>query len=110
MTSHCYIEEAGILDSIFFDDECCSHESAAPVTGDPCETGCKMVESTGFKYQAEQTLVIPAFLLLIIAPVSALPPLSPPSVEITRWPPERLRLAQFDARTALPTRAPSFHS
>lgn len=109
VTSHCYLELAGLISK----DDCCSQgESMPPGKGDPCASGCKLVEKAGYKIQNNRT--VPTVVLLPL-PVFSQPPLPQPAPEgfsarLVDWPPDTLHLQQFAARTALPARAPSFAS
>jgi hypothetical protein len=106
VTSHCYLEMAGVIPQ----DNCCSQgESKLPAKGDPCESGCKIVEKAGYKIQDNRS-VLPVVVLLLpsfLQPARPAPPAEGNSARIVAWPPDTLRLPQFIARTALPVRAPS---
>lgn len=109
VTSHCYLELAGLIPN----DDCCSQSEATPPGhGDPCESGCKLVEKAGYKIQDNQPVPPVAIVLLplFLQPALPEPPPEEFSARMAAWPPDALCLPQFTARTALPVRAPSFAS
>lgn len=103
-TSHCYLELAGIVQ---FDD-CCAKGTNSPVNGDPCENCCKLLAKATVKIQGEQKVQFTPVLDIMLAFISAEPPLVRCGFgRLAAWPPDTLQLSQFVACTVFPTRAPS---
>lgn len=102
--NHCFLEAAGLVS-----DECDTTQNATTPSSDPCNTGCKLVEQTGFKVtQQKFHAPIPQVIAFIEIP-EHLPDFSG-HLPMKNWPSENLRLPQFVLATALPIRAPSFVS
>lgn len=104
--THCHLEAAGWIAS----DDCEQTAEATPVSGDPCDTGCKVLEKAPFK--ADNLTVKVAFVALVLSEFEFSKPDSLQYRVIGRT--ETLvnvtPLPLFVARTALPARAPSFLS
>ena len=106
-SNHCYLEIAGILPP----DECQTTETSSSARGDPCETGCKLVEEAGYKNQDNR---VPAFVIALLPVIFAAELereiLPNPFAAFTDWPAATLNLPQFLARTSHSARAPSLVS
>ena len=109
ITSHCYLEDAGILKNDA-GSEWCADANSHPGNADPCDSGCKMVEKTGFKFQEDERQIAPTVISAVIVLLSTPSKLSPPSPEVFLWPPDSLHLVHYIAQTALSPRAPSLVS
>jgi hypothetical protein len=102
--NHCFLETAGLVS-----DECDTTQNTATPSSDPCDTGCKLAEQTGFKVtQQKFHAQIPLVITFVEIP-EHLPKVSVRPL-IHNWPTENFRLPQFVLATALPIRAPSFVS
>ena len=107
VSNHCYLECSGFGSA----DECCV-TIPAPSQGDPCETGCQVIEKSDFKTHEQTDL---CFLLtalnLPVVYITCEPAVAlGKSSAVETWPPETLELPEFLVRTALPVRGPSFIS
>lgn len=106
VTSHCALEEAGLIDEVACDGA--AADDASRCGRDSCST----VEASHYRMSHAPTMASAPVLLLCGEVYAVIPPaetiiVAPIAPERTDCPPELPRTWHFVARAALPVRAPS---